>query len=186
MIVDHLGTQFTGKNIAVACIYLNHKEVDNQTPSRLLAGLWRQLVLNRKIGSIAEDLYKQHKEKGTAPSLEEVGNVLKSSITEFSKVFIIIDALDEYPEFQRDILLQQLAVMGSNVNLMITSRPNISLEPSTFPNLERLDIHAMEDDLRNYVDAQINSSPQLRMHVQSQPVLREEILQRIIDTVDGM
>ncbi|KAJ7026032.1 hypothetical protein C8F04DRAFT_879243, partial [Mycena alexandri] len=46
MVVDYLGTQFTGKNIGVACIYLNHKEVGSQTPSRLLAGLWRQLVLD--------------------------------------------------------------------------------------------------------------------------------------------
>ncbi|KAJ7021504.1 hypothetical protein C8F04DRAFT_266660 [Mycena alexandri] len=187
MVVNHLGTQFKGKNTGVACIYLNHKEVDNQTPSRLLAGLWRQLVLDRDIGSIAEKLYQQHQEKGTAPSLEEVDNVLSSSFKMFSQVFIIVDAMDEYPEFQREILLQQLAAMSSNVNLMITSRPNISLEPPSFCNLERLDVHAMDDDLRTYVDAQIVSSPRLRMHVMKQPGLQEEIHSKInTQTVDGM
>ncbi|KAJ7021832.1 hypothetical protein C8F04DRAFT_1012929, partial [Mycena alexandri] len=187
MVVNHLGTQLQRKNTGVACIYLNHKEVDDQTPSRLLAGLWRQLVLDRDIGSIAEKLYQKHQEKGTAPSLEEVDNVLSSSFKMFSQVFIIVDAMDEYPEFQREILLQQLAAMGSNVNLMITSRPNISLEPSSFCNLERLDIHAMEDDLRKYVDAQIVSSPRLRMHVMKQPGLREDIHSKInTQTVDGM
>ncbi|KAJ7040492.1 hypothetical protein C8F04DRAFT_237798 [Mycena alexandri] len=187
MVVNHLGTQFKGKNTGVACIYLNHKEVDNHTPSRLLAGLWRQLVLDRDIGSIAETLYQQHQEKGTAPSLEEVDNVLSSSFKMFSQVFIIVDAMDEYPESQREILLQQLTAMASNVNLMITSRPNISLEPSSFRNLERLDIHAMEDDLRKYVDAQIVSSPRLRMHVMKEPGLQEEIHSKInTQTVDGM
>ncbi|KAJ7235793.1 ankyrin repeat-containing domain protein [Mycena rebaudengoi] len=186
MVVDHLGTQFRGKNIGVACIYLNHKEVDSQPPSRLLAGLWRQLVLGRDIGSIV-DKFKQHREKGTAPSLEEVVTVLSSSLKEFSQVFIIVDAMDEYPKFQRNILLQQLAAMGSNVNIMITSRPNISLESFSLPNLDILDIHAVEDNLRKYVDAQIDSSPRLSMHVQRQPALQEEIHSKInIQTVDGM
>ncbi|KAF8128074.1 hypothetical protein K438DRAFT_1823173 [Mycena galopus ATCC 62051] len=50
MVVDHLHAAFSNhKDIGIAWIYLNHKEVDNQTPARLLAGLWRQLVLDRDI-----------------------------------------------------------------------------------------------------------------------------------------
>ncbi|KAJ7318040.1 hypothetical protein DFH08DRAFT_942666, partial [Mycena albidolilacea] len=186
MVVEHLGIQFTGKSIGVACIYLNHKEVDIQTPSRLLAGLWRQLVLDRDIGSIAENLYKQHREKCTTPSLEEVVDVLSSSLKEFSQVFIIVDAMDEYPEFQREILLQQLAAMGSNVNLMITSRPNISPGPSIFPNLETLDIRAAPEDIQGYIDAQIKLSPRLSRYIQKKPILQQEIHEKITETVDGM
>jgi hypothetical protein len=185
MVVGHLGTKFTGKNIGVACMYLNHKEVDSQTPSRLLAGLWRQLVLDRDIGSIAENLYKQHWEKGTVPSLEEVVNVLNSSLKEFSQVFVIVDAMDEYPEFQREILLQKLAVMGSNVNLMITSRPNISPEPS-LSNLETLDIQAAPEDIQAYINAQIKLSLRLSKHIQKKSVLREQIHAKITEAVDGM
>jgi hypothetical protein len=58
--------------------------------------------------------------KGTAPAQEEVVNILGSSLKEFTQIFIIVDAMDEYPEFQGEILLQHLAVMGSNVNWMIT------------------------------------------------------------------
>jgi hypothetical protein len=186
MVVDHLGIQFTGKNIGVACIYLNHKEVDNQTPSRLLAGLWRQLVLDRDISSIAEHLYKQHREKGTVPSLEEVVNVLSSTFKEFSQVFIIVDAMDEYPEFQRGILLQQLAAIGSNVNLMITSRPHIFPESSSFPNLETLDIQAAPEDIQGYINTQIKLSPRLSKHIQNKPILQEEIHAKITRTVSGM
>jgi hypothetical protein len=187
MVVDHLSAAFRAmQDIGVACIYLNHKEADQQTPPRLLAGLWRQLVLDRDIGSIAENLYKQHREKGTAPSLEEVVNVLSSSLKEFSQVFIIVDAMDEYPEFQRKILLNQLAAMGHNVNLMITSRPNISAESSSFPNLETLDIQAAPGDIQAYINAQIESSPHLSKHTRRKPELREEILTKVIDTADGM
>jgi hypothetical protein len=191
MVVEHLSAAFrNNKDIGVACIYLNHKEAANQTPSKLLAGLWRQLVHGRNVGSVAKELYQQHQEKGTAPSLEEVVSVLRSSLKEFSKVFVIVDAMDEYPNespmFQREILLKHLAEMGRNVNLLITSRPNISPEPSFFPNAETLDIQAAPEDIEAYINTQIMLSPRLSKHIQKKPVLQEEIHTRIIDTVDGM
>ncbi|KAJ7035270.1 hypothetical protein C8F04DRAFT_955187 [Mycena alexandri] len=187
MVVDHFQAACkNNRDIGVACIYLNHKEANSQTPSRILAGVWRQLVLDRDIGSIAENAYKQHREKGTVPSLEEVVNVLSSSLKVFSQVFIIVDAMDEYPEFQREILLQHLAVMGSNVNLMITSRPNIAPESASFPNLETLDIQAAPGDIQLYINAQIESSPHLSRHIRRKPELREEILTKVMDTADGM
>jgi hypothetical protein len=186
MVVDHLSAAFGhNKYIGVACIYLNHKEADQQPPPKLLAGLWRQLVLDRDIGSIAEHLYKQHQEKGTVPSLEEVVNVLSSSLKEFSQVFIIVDAMDEYPEFQREILLQRLAVMGNNVKLMITSRPHISAGPG-LPNVETLEIAPMPEDIQKFVNAQIKLSPRLSKHIQKKPVLQEQIHAKITDSVAGM
>jgi hypothetical protein len=184
--VDHLSAACKcNQDIGVACIYLNHKEVNNQTPSKVLAGLWRQLVLDRDIGSDAKELYKQHYEKDTQPLLQEVADILSSSIKEISKVFVVVDALDEYPEFQQEILLHHLAAMGSNVNLMITSRPHISLEPFSLSDLQNLNIRATSDDLREYVNSQICSS-RLSQHVKGLPKLQEEIHAKIVDAVDGM
>jgi Cdc6-like AAA superfamily ATPase len=185
MVVDHLRTKYRSKNIGIACIYLNHKEVDDQMPWKLLAALWRQLVLDRDVGKLAEDLYKSHDDRGTAPSLEEVVNVLHSSFSEFSTVYIIVDAIDEYIEDRRWILFQHLAAMGPKVNLMITSRPNITPELS-LPNLNALEIVANSDDVRNYVDAQIRMSPRLSKHVRTRPELRQEIHSKVTDTVHGM
>ncbi|KAF7345781.1 ANK-REP-REGION domain-containing protein [Mycena venus] len=190
MVVDHLSAAFrNNKDIGVACIYLNHKEADQQTPPKLLAGLWRQLVLDQDIGSIAGGLYKQHREKGTVPSLEEVVNLLSSSLKEFSQVFIIVDAIDEYPEFQREILLQKLAEqmhLCLSVNLMVTSRPHVP-PGHTLPNVETLDIGAIPEDIEKFVDAQIDSSSRLSRHVQRQPKLREDIHSKISSkSVDGM
>ncbi|KAJ7351586.1 hypothetical protein DFH08DRAFT_993239 [Mycena albidolilacea] len=186
MVVDHLSAAFrNNKDIGVACIYLNHKEVDNQTPSKLLAAVWRQLLLNRDINSDAKDLYQQHHEKGTPPSLQEVASILSSSLKGFSQIFIIVDAMDEYPKLQRRILLQHLAKIGSNANIMITSRPHISLDPSFFPNARTLVIQAMPEDIQKYINAQIDLSD-LCEDGQSQSNLQGEIHKKIIDAVGGM
>ena len=123
------------------------------------------------------------------PSLEEVVNVLSSRIKEFSQVFIIVDAIDEYPEDQRLILLKNLTEqmgLSLSVNLMVTSRPHVPAGP-TLPNVETLEIGAMPEDIQHFVNAQIDLSPRLHKHVQRQPKLREDIHSRISSTsVDGM
>jgi hypothetical protein len=185
--VGHLSDECeNNKNLGVACIYLNHKEANDQTPSKLLAALWRQLVYGRDVGSIAKNLYAQHQEKGTEPSLKEVFEVLSSSLAEFSKVFVVVDAIDEYPDDQHCILLKHLSeLIGPKVNLMLTSRPHVPADPA-LPNVETLEIRAMPEDVRKYVDAQIDLSPRLPKHMQKKPQLRENIHKTIIDTVDGM
>jgi hypothetical protein len=141
-------------------------------------------VLGRDIGS-AEGLYQRHHEKRTTPSLDEVSNVLQAVLGQYSKVYIIVDAVDEYPEGKRQILLEHLIAMGSTVNLMVTSRPHIRLDGS-LPNLEALEIRANEGDIRRYVAGQIQKSSWLSKHIQTRTDLREEILSTITRTVDGM
>ncbi|KAJ7802946.1 hypothetical protein B0H14DRAFT_3778896, partial [Mycena olivaceomarginata] len=156
MVVDHLNAESANENICVACIYLNHKEVDIQTPSKLLSALWRQLVLGREISGPVQKLYEQHSEKRSTPSLNEIHHVLRFEIALFSKVSIVVDAVDEYPENQIYVLLEQLTAMSPTTNFMITSRSHIS--PDAFlPRLVALEISATEDDVRSYVDAPRNS-----------------------------
>jgi hypothetical protein len=185
MVVDYLVAEFGNENIGVACMYLNHKEAEEQTPAKLLSSLWRQLVFGREVGPLTRKLYQQHHEKGTTPSVNEVFDVLGSVIGQHFKVYIIVDAIDEYPEVQRQILLQYLMAMGSTVNLMITSRPHI--RPNTsLANLDTLEIRADEDDIRRYVEGQIQTSIWLTNHVKTRPDLQEEILSTITNAVDGM
>ncbi|KAJ7500128.1 hypothetical protein FB451DRAFT_50793 [Mycena latifolia] len=183
VVVDHLRAKSGDHNLGVASIYLNHKEAES--PAHLLASVWRQLVLGKSIGSAAQSAYDQHSEKGTKPSLEEIYQILRSAMTEWSKVYIVVDALDEYPEEERYILLGYLAVMGPTVNLMLTSRPNISLHNS-LANLQVIEIRANEVDIQSYLDEQIRISPRLSLHVNARPVLRHEIVSGIIDKADGM
>ncbi|KAJ7443720.1 ankyrin repeat-containing domain protein [Mycena latifolia] len=186
VVVNHLRAQFPNSDTAVACIYLNHKEREVQTPENLLASVWKQLVVDRSLPPAAHNLYKHHRLRDTRPSLTEVFDILQSAMAQQSKVYIIVDALDEYPDEQRHILLEHLSMLqGSTTSLMMTSRPHVILD-DLFPDVSGLEIKATEDDIHRYVDKQIQKSPRLSKHVQTRPELHDEIKSKISSNADGM
>ncbi|KAJ7278295.1 ankyrin repeat domain-containing protein [Mycena rebaudengoi] len=154
-VVDYLREKSPSPNIGVACAYLNYKETDMQSPENILAGLWQQLIFAKPI------------------------------LPNYSKVYIVIDALDEYPETKRHALLKHLAALKPNINLLFTSRPHITPE-IFFPNTPALEIRATEEDIHRYLDAHIQNSFRLSKHIQSRPELHQEIENQIIGNVDGM
>ncbi|KAJ7241052.1 hypothetical protein B0H12DRAFT_1326331 [Mycena haematopus] len=183
--VDHLRAEQEHCDIVgVAAIYLNHKETDAHAPSTLLTSLWRQLVVGQSIAPV-DQLYQKHREPCTKPSLDEDHTVLCSTISRYLKVFILVDALDEYPERERNILIWYLSQLGSNVNLLLTSRPHISLNIHG-AQLEVLEVRAIEEDIRRHIDAQIHKSPRLSEHIQNCPDLLEQIEKKIVRRSDGM
>ncbi|KAJ7144592.1 ankyrin repeat-containing domain protein [Mycena epipterygia] len=187
IIVDHLRTAQDCPNIGVAVIYLNHKESDAHSPSSLLASLWRQFVLGKFISPAVWELHKKHREARTRPSVEEAHAVLCSIIPEYSRVFVLVDALDEYPEVQRHALLRCLFALGPTANLMLTSRPHIKFDHVT-PNtrLAIQEIRATEEDIRKYLDRQILNSSSLSKHISKAADLREAIEEKIVQSSDGI
>lgn len=186
MVVDHLKTEL-GKASVVAYIYIDHKKTEVQTPSNLLASLWQGLVSDKPIcrGSLADTLYERHSSQRTRPSLAEVHQVLCSAVAIWSEVYVVVDALDEYPEDQRRILLRRIAAMGPTVKLMTTSRPHIFLDDLP-QGYETLEIRATQEDIQRYVQQRIQDSVRLTRHVQTNPELRQEIETEIISAADGM
>ncbi|KAJ7242072.1 ankyrin repeat-containing domain protein [Mycena rebaudengoi] len=185
----------------VACIYLNHKEAETQSPVNLLASLslsgdrrfsgsnsylvWRQFVLKKAMPSAVVGLYERHREPRTRPSLDEVNAILTSIAAEYSRACVIIDALDEYPEGSRDVLFKCIRSLGHNVSLLFTSRPHINIE-AAFPGSLGVEIRATEHDIRRYIQGQIIQSSRLTEHVASRPELGDEIESTILQNVDGM
>ncbi|KAJ6566485.1 ankyrin repeat-containing domain protein [Mycena capillaripes] len=187
LVVHYLTDQSQETNIGVAAIYLNHKETEVQTPVNILTSLWKQLVAGKALSPEVVELYTRLHRQGIRPAIHEVFDMLKLAIAKEEKFYLVVDALDEYPEDHRNILLKYLsrAMLGSTVNLMITSRPHIIVDAS-FPEVQIVEIRATEDDIRKYVDIQITESSRLSRHVQTCPGLAEEIKSKIVDNVEGM
>ncbi|KAJ7117141.1 ankyrin repeat-containing domain protein [Mycena epipterygia] len=184
LVVNHLESRTHNENIGVACIYLNYKEAESQTPQNLLGCLWRQLVLGKPIPPAVHALYEKHRERNTRLPLDEVHTILTSSVAPYSKVYLIVDAVDEYPEEQCTILLKALGAIG--VNVMLTSRPHIDPDSFILPNLQLMEIQATENDMKQYIDTQISKSSRLSKHVRGRPELSKEIRFKILTNVNGM
>ncbi|KAJ6490483.1 ankyrin repeat-containing domain protein [Mycena vulgaris] len=185
IVVDYLRTPLQNKkSIGVAVAYLNHKETDMQSPSNIIAGLWWQLV-SETISDPVQQLYLKHRHQRTRPSLREVCDIFRSTVAEYSKVYIIVDALDEYPERWRRVLLDALAE-SRTACLMLTARSHVAPN-DFFPDAQVLKIGAKEDDIRRYVEAQIRNSPRLLKHIKDKPELGKDIETKIVGrNIDGM
>jgi hypothetical protein len=184
IVVKHLQNIFKdGNSVAITCIYLNYKEQNEQTVCNLIASLLKQIVQDRAtISDNVRALYKHHRDRDTRPILDDIIEAMKSEIGLYSKVFIVVDALDECESQEvRTTLLKTLRSFATarNVPLMVTSRdlPSIAQE---FEGTARLDIRARDQDLEKYLEGRIAAGPR---HLKR---LQENIVRKIIQNAAGM
>jgi hypothetical protein len=185
--VDHLRKQF-GNETGIAAIYCNYKDIDVQTPANLFASLWMQLVESHPISDDVKILHKKHVNRSTRPSLSEILQVLRSEIGSYSgsKVFVIVDALDECPQDNeiRGTILTELWVLQSAVHLMVTSRPHVTAEHD--PPCLMVYIRASDGDILHYVDGRISRDWQLARHLKGRPVMQEDLRKTVVCNAQGM
>ena len=97
--VHYLQTPAQTHQVGVTYLYCNYKRQAEQTIPNLIAAVLKQLVHDRpSIVQPLSSLYQKHRGQGTRSSLGDFVKVLKPVITNYSKVYIVLDALDECPE----------------------------------------------------------------------------------------
>ena len=133
IIIDHLQKysrkQLTGRQerLAVLYIYLDHTATKIQTLRNLFGSLLKQLVQDREqhtaLPQSVTELYEKCKGE-IQPSVDDYINVLKKEISNsYKRVFVVVDALDEFPEEVQDGLHKRLEDLApGKIGLLITSR----------------------------------------------------------------
>ncbi|OJJ81299.1 uncharacterized protein ASPGLDRAFT_68634 [Aspergillus glaucus CBS 516.65] len=87
---------FTNQTIGLAYIYCNFQWKDKQKAEDLLASILKQLSqCQSSLLESVKELYEQHKDRWTQPSLDELSTALQFVLVTYSRVFFIVDALDE-------------------------------------------------------------------------------------------
>jgi hypothetical protein len=157
--------------------------VTTQTVINLVSSLLRQLAQSRLIVSESvSKLYNGHQDR--RPTLREFEEALRIEIRSYSKVFVIVDALDECADDETRVALLA-ALKGLPVNLMITSRHSIRIEEE-FARVKSLEIRAHNDDVRRYVETQIIRYERLARHVKADSSLKGDIIDKVVDSAKGM
>jgi hypothetical protein len=187
IVIDHLCTKFQNDaSVGIAYIYCNFGSQDKQNPADLLASLLRQLVQGQpSVPESVKSLYERQKDK-PRPALKDILEVLHDVMSNYSRTFIITDALDEcqISDGSRKRFLSEIFNLQTRtgVSLFVTSRfiPEIIKE---FKGSVSLEIRASNEDVQKYLDCHMLQLPSF---VLGNSDLQEEIRTEIIKTVDGM
>ncbi|KAI3326496.1 hypothetical protein HD806DRAFT_551522 [Xylariaceae sp. AK1471] len=188
IVVDDLEKRFRNETTtAIVYVYCDYKRQIEQTLENLLSSLLKQLAQSQaSLPHSLKELYGRHKVKRTRPSLDEVSKALELVTVQNSRVFIIVDALDECQAFDscRTRFLSAIfnLQMKTGMNILATSRfiPEIT---DQFKGDISIEIRATKDDIRRYLRSRL---PELPKFVTNQSDLQNEITTIITKTVDGM
>jgi Cdc6-like AAA superfamily ATPase len=188
IVVDHLLTLFKDDlATGIAYLYCNFGQQHEQQAEDLLASLLKQLGMRQSpLPGSVKDLYDHHKATRTRPSVDEILRILQSVVTTYSRIFIIVDALDECQASNgcRTRFLSELFALRARhgANILATSRliPDIV---DQFKSSVRLEIRADRADVERYLEGHMGQLPSI-VHQNTQ--LREEIKTGISGAVDGM
>jgi Cdc6-like AAA superfamily ATPase len=189
IVIEELTRRFSNDpTIGIAYIYCNFRRQDEQKIEDFLASLLKQLAKSQpSLPSIVKDLYGRHETKRTRPSLKELSDTLQIVTKSFSRVFVIIDALDECQEVSdgcRSKFLSEIFSLqtkcGSNIFATSRSLPDII---ERFNNKMQLEIRASNQDVQRYLDGHMSQLPGCVLRSSE---LQDEIKAKIIKAVDGM
>jgi Cdc6-like AAA superfamily ATPase len=188
IVVDDLCTRFQNDaRVGIAYLYCNFRRQQEQKHADLLASLLKQFVQEQpSMTESMKSLYERHKGTRTRPSLDEILKALHSVVADYSRAFIIIDALDEsqVSDGGRKKLLSEIFTLQAKTeaSLFITSRfiPEITKELAGSISLE---IRASDEDVQKYLNGHMSRLPSC---VSRNPGLQEQIKAEIIKAVNGM
>lgn len=189
--VDHLQKLSKGKDVAVACVFCNYKERSTQSLEELVASILKQIIQNRSLASANIKAFcEEFRDKQRRPRLTDLIDALRSEIQMYTKVFFVLDALDECLEDYQGRLIDNLESISSTVYLMVTSRP-LDLIKQRFQGACHLDISAMDGDVQEYIGSRIRRGQTkdeilLAKLVQENRGLGDKIVEKIVTNTRGM
>lgn len=187
IVVDQLTTKFRGdEHTGVAYIYFDYREREDHTEN-LLRNLLKQLAQKTlSLPACVSTLYQQSMQ-GIPPSLEAISQALQGMTDIFSKIFIILDALDECT-ISNDCRMRFLTEIlnfhnKSAANIFATSRHDTEIA-NRFKGSSLIEISAKDEDIQKYLNG--NMERLLSGSVLSDMELRSEIEKTIVSSVQGM
>ncbi|KAF3185298.1 hypothetical protein TWF788_004617 [Orbilia oligospora] len=184
VVVDDLFDRyFYDPAVGIAYIYFNFKGSAYLRIDDLLSSLLKQLMRTQdSLPKHIEELYDHYKGIGR-PSRAQIMNSIHVISAAYSRMFIVIDALDEYEEYSE--FLEKIFEIYERQQLSIfaTSRhiPGIRDKFKGKESCTECEIRASDEDVRRYLEGQI-----LRLGTKAVKSNKEIIKNSIVGLVQGM
>jgi phosphoglycolate phosphatase-like HAD superfamily hydrolase len=163
MVVETLFENFgANPNIGIAFVYSGSTQQD-RSPEKLLRSMMLQLGLRSpSVRSTLVDFHHRSNNNTSPPSTRDFLDALGNIISKMSKVYLVIDSLDDLSSADRRVLLSGLQRLQNclPVSLLVTSNTTID-DFNQFDRLSNLDIAAIvnEYDLDAYLHRRFSDLP---------------------------
>lgn len=186
IVVENLQECYATENVAVCHFFCNFQRQDEQRLENVVLSLLKQLAqIATTIPDSLEELFNRCQARRCRPSLNEATETIHSIAASSSRIFVVVDALDECQTtdgYQRQLISLLMDLRTTGANMLATSRPvpHISDEFKDFAFLEVL---ASSEDIRKYIEGNVQDLPGF---VGRNPDLLHEIKNKIIQATDGM
>jgi hypothetical protein len=173
-------------NIGVSFIYCDYKLRHEQTGAMLLTSLLKQLVAGwSTLPDHIQKLYNDHGMGTRSLSFEDVRATLRSVTSLYSRVFVVVDALDEGEDHHLTTFFSEVFCLQKKfgVNVITTTRPAVTERlGELFKGALEIEISAKDEDVQRYVEEHMHELPSCI----SKGRLKDDIKTKILDCVDGM
>ncbi|KAJ7576491.1 ankyrin repeat-containing domain protein [Mycena floridula] len=187
--VDHLKNEIGRPDVGVACIFFDYKTSSSQSVTDIFGSVIRQLLID--CSDIPNSLKSLHtsfqSRKSRTTSLDAMAAALQSQIQLYSRVYLVVDALDECSVDIRDDFTSTIRSLteSGHLSVLITSRdiPTIAQE---FTNETRFDVRAHDDDVLSYIRYRIRRESRLKTMIKRDATLEPEIVTRVTKKAAGM
>lgn len=172
-------------DVGLAYVFCSYKSQVDQTLYNLLSALLKQLVQSRTdFTDPITHLFNEHSKRKSRPSLDEIFTVLAAVCSNYTRVFVVVDALDECTADQRNQFVGKLSELQTrtNVQLLFTSRDILEIR-SKFQSDPTLEVRAREEDVQRFVAGQMIRLPEC---ITRDDELQFAVQSKIVKAIDGM
>lgn len=184
-VINHMVREVHSPQTPIVYVFCDYKRQNEQNAEHILSALLRQIVhAMGRLPQPMEELYNFHSNVGTRPSLEEVEAAIRSTIHHLTKVYIVIDALDECKTKARSRVLRFLRGLRDQeqLALLATSRVMPEIQDEVQPD-SQLKVRAADADVKVYVESRLD---ELSGTVRKDDGLQQQIVQTITGAAEGM
>ncbi len=189
-VIEHLKGKFQDSpGVQIAYLFCSYQPSHRQSTFEFVLSLLRQLaVKSSAILPNIEEMYYAYNRNGRHLDLKEALSELSKTVRSFKRVFVVIDALDEFCSSSPNELQELLSVgfmlqEETGINILATSRPNSEIM-SRFEGCIQREIRAQDDDILGYVNTEIPGL--LRSRISLHPEVEDDVRRAFVQNADGM
>ncbi|KAF4453712.1 hypothetical protein F53441_3721 [Fusarium austroafricanum] len=192
VIQEALSRSYSSRGIGVAFFFCDYKDPDTWKSINILGALASQLARQsdeafRILDQYYTSLYPPDGLPQTADPEELRAQINKMS-EKFDQTIIVVDGLDECGDLTDEVVenLIQLADYSERLSLALFSRDHYNIRIRLEDEFETIPIAAHTEDVRLYVNAEVDKRIRTRQLQLTSMGMKEEILRVLVGKADGM